>query len=232
VFAKAAVPLERNFDPSGHVGGENVQDIFTLLLIGVLIASVISFVVMGLRQLHRTNSLARKAHEMELHFSPSDLFDVPRRYGGFALISNGHGPRACNITHGRIRSSPVRAFDFRYEIGHATRRMTRHYAVIAVQAGMALGEVMMWNIADAGAAPVSSGLGARRVGDWMCSGDRELAHVLAAECGSFGDEGLSVEVRNDTIMFCLPIVKRRQDYTASLQCVDRVLGRMEEYCVQ
>jgi len=214
------------------VRGENVQDIFTLLLIGVLIASVVSFVVMGLRQLRRTNSLARKAHEMDLHFSPGDLFDVPRRYGGFALISNGHGPRAYNVTHGHIRSTPVRAFDFRYEVGHATRRTTRHYAVIVVQTRMALGQLVMWHVDDTPAAPLSSSPGTRLVDKWICRGDLELARALTADGGPLGAQGASAEVRNDTIMFSLPIEKRRQDYTVSLGCIDRVLGRIEDYCAQ
>jgi hypothetical protein len=217
---------------SAYLRGESVLDIFTLLLIGMLIASVISFVVMGLRQLFRTNSLARKAHEMDLHFSPSDLFDVPRRYGGFALISNGHGPRACNITHGHICSAPVRAFDFRYEVGHATRRTTRHYAVIVIQARMVLGELTMWNAEDPQAAPLSGRMGSRRIGKWVCCGDMELASVLAEACGPLADEGVSAEVRNDTVMFCLPVENRRQDYTASLDCVESVLGRIEEYCAR
>ena len=221
---------ERNFETRGHVRGENVQDTFTLLLIGVLIASVVSFVVMGLRQLRRTNSLARKAHEMDLHFSPSDLFDMPRRYGGFALISSGHGPRAYNVTHGHVRGVPVRAFDFRYEVGHATRRTTRHYAVIVVQTRMELGKLVMWHVDDAQAAPLSSGDAARRVGKWMCRGDLELACKLAEANGPLSDHAASAEVRNGTIMFCIPIEKRRQDYTASLKHVDSVLGLIEGYC--
>ena len=219
---------ERDVEAPGHVRGENVQDIFTLLLTGVLIVSVVSFVVMGLRQMRRTNSLARKAHEMDLHFSPSDPFDVPRRYGDFALISSGHGPRAYNVTHGHVRSVPVRAFDFRYEVGHATRRTTRHYAVIVVQTRMALGKLMMWHVDDARAAPLSSG--AVRIGKWLCCGNLELAHALAEVSGPLVDRAASAEVRNDTIMFCIPIVRRRQDYAASLQHIDRVLGRIEEYC--
>jgi len=207
-----------------------VQDTFTLLLIGVLVASVISFVVMGLRQLCRTNSLARKAHEMDLHFSPSDPFDVPRRYGSFALISSGHGPRAYNVTHGRVRGVPVRAFDFRYEVGHATRRMTRHYAVIVVHTHMVLDKLVMWHVDDVQAAPLSSGACTTRIDKWMCCGDLALARALVEASGPLADQAASAEVRNGTIMFCIPILKRRQDYTISLGHVDRVLGRIEEFC--
>lgn len=210
-----------------------MQDTFTPLVIGVLIvtASVVSFVVMGFRQWRRTNSLARKAYEMKLHFSASDLFDVPRRFGGFALISNGHGPRAYNVTHGHIGKTLVRAFDFRYEIGHATRRMTRHYAVIAVQTRMSMGQLVMWHVDDVQAAPLSNNIGSRRVGQWICRGELELARVMAEANAPLSDQSVSVEVRNDTIMFCLPIERRRQDYTASLGCLEGVLKRIEKYCV-
>jgi hypothetical protein len=211
-----------------------VPDTLTLLLIGVLmlIASVVSFVVMGFRQLCRTNSLARKAHEMELHFSHSDLFDVPRRYRGFALISNGHGARAYNVTHGHIRSVPVRAFDFRYEVGHAIRRTTRHYAVTAVQTRLELGKLIMWHVDDAQAAPLLSDPESRRIGKWLCTGDLGLARALIGAGGPLADESVSIEVRNNTIMFCLPIEKRRQDYSESLRSVDSMLGRIEEHCAQ
>jgi len=209
-----------------------VQDIFTLLLNGVLVISVVSFVVMGFRQWRRTNSLARKAHEMQLHFSASDLFDVPRRYGGFAMISNGHGPRACNVTHGHIQKSLVRAFDFRYEVGHATRRETRHYAVIAVQTRMRLGKLVMWHIDDAHAAPLSNAPGSRSMGKWICRGDMELARVMVEANALLTDRTVSVEVQDDSILFCLPVEKRRRNYTESLGCVQHALERIEEYSVQ
>jgi len=208
-----------------------VQDIFTLLLIGVLGVSVVSFVVMGLRQLHRTNSLARKAHEMGLHFSPNDLFDVPRRYGDFALISRGHGPRAYNVTHGRFGRLPVRAFDFRYEVGHATRRMTRHYSVIVAQASVTLGKVVMWNLDDAQAAPLSAGTSAGRVDRWACCGDLQLARVMARACGGFSDSdrAVSIEARDDTVMFCIPVSGRCRDYTDSVEHVEGVIERLVEH---
>jgi len=207
-----------------------VKEIFTLLLIGVLIASVISFLVMGLRQMSRTSFLARKAHEMELHFAPGDPFDVPRRYGGFSLISNGHGPRAFNVTHGRISSAPIRAFDFRYEIGHATRRSTRHYAVVMVHLHRPLGDLLMWHVDDSLATPLSPSRNAVRIGAWICRGDIELAGLLSEACGPLEDRIVSLEVRKDTVMLCVPIVKRKQDYTASIRCVDRVLAGINEYC--
>jgi len=206
-----------------------VQDIFTLLLIGVLGASVVSFVFMGVRQLRRTNSLARKAHGMGLHFSPSDLFDVPHRYGDFALISRGHGSRAHNVTHGHFGRLPVRAFDFLYEVGHATRRMTRHYSVIVAKANVALGGVVMWNLDDAPAAPLSAGTSAGRVDKWACCGDLKLARVLARACGPLGDQAVSMEARDDTVMFCIPVAKRSQDYMGLMEHVEGVLRRLTEH---
>jgi hypothetical protein len=95
---------------------------------------------------------------------------------------------------------------------------------------MVLGNLVMWHVDDAQAAPLSSGAAARRVGKWMCRGDLELAHTLAEANGPLSDQSASAEVRNGTMLFCLPIEKRRQDYTVSLKRVDRVLGLIEEYC--
>ena len=207
-----------------------MQDIFTLLLIAVLAVSVVSFVVMGLRQLRRTNSLGRKAHEMGLHFSPSDLFDVPRRYGDFALISKGHGPRAYNLTHGRLGRLPLRAFDFRYEVGHATRRLTRHYSVIVARAGVELGRVVMWSLDDAQAAPLSAGTLAGRVANWACCGDLQLARIMARACQELSEQAVSIEARDDTVMFCIPVTAPRRDYIGSIEHVNGVMQRLIEHC--
>ena len=206
-----------------------LQDTFTFLLIVALGASVVSFVVMGLRQWTRTRRLARKAHEMNLHFSPSDMFDAPQRYGDFSLISSGHGPSACNVTHGHLRRVPVRAFDFRYEAGHATRRITRHYGVIAVQTPLALGKLVMWHVDDLHAASLPINLVAKPVGKWVCSGDMGLADVLAEAIDPLSDQYVSVEVRDGALMLCIPIFKKRQDYTSSLGHIDRILEAIEEY---
>ncbi|MCP4379142.1 MAG: hypothetical protein GY794_23595 [bacterium] len=207
-----------------------MQEIFTLLLIGVLVASVVSFIVMGLGQLRRTGALARKACELDMHFSPGDPFDVPRRYGGFALISSGHGPRAYNVTHGHVRGVPVRAFDFRYEVAHATRRITRHYAVVVVQTRIPSEKLVMWNVDDIQAVPLSSAVGSMRIGKWICSGDMDLARTLIEPDGPLVDQAISTEVRNGMIMFCIPIVKRNHGYGELLGNVDRVLERIEAHC--
>jgi hypothetical protein len=207
-----------------------VQEIFTLLLIGVLVASVVSFVVMGLGQLRRTGSLARRAYELDMHFSASDPFDVPRRYGAFALISSGHGPRAYNVTHGHVRGVPVRAFDFRYEVAHATRRTTRHYAVVVVQTHMPLDKLVMWNVDDVQAVPLSSALGSTRIGKWICSGDLDLARSLVETDAPLVGQATSTEVQNGMVLFCTLIVKRHHGYSELLGNVDRVLERIEEHC--
>ncbi|MBT3200201.1 MAG: hypothetical protein HN350_09810, partial [Phycisphaerales bacterium] len=208
------------------------QEIFTLLLIGVLIASVISFVVMGLRQLCRTNSLTRKAHEMDLKFSPSDHFDVPRRYGDFFLVSGGHGPRASNVTYGHILGAPVRAFDFRCEIGHATRRMTRHYAVVALKLRSAIGNLVMQHVDDVQGRGLPEGMGTRTIESWSCRGDLKLAPFLAEACEALTDQIISVEVRQDVIMLSVPIEKRRQDYTPLLACAEPILKSIENCYAQ
>ena len=205
-----------------------MQIAFTVLLIGVLAASVISFVVMGLTQLRRTNSLGRKAHEMRMHFSPGDPFDVPRRYGGFALIRSGHGPRAHNVTHGYLGGWPVRAFDFRYEVGHATRRVARHYSVIVVESDLCLPAMVMWHEDDSEAAPLSAQAGWAQVGPWVCGGDLALGRILAGACGPLRDSQVGVETQGGTVMFHMPVRKRGMDYAASLEKVERVLAELKD----
>jgi hypothetical protein len=130
---------------------------FEYLLIAVLVAAVISFVVMGLAKVRRSRSLARAAHQRGNRFFRDDPFDVPRRYAKFALISSGHSPCAHNVTDGRLGGRSARAFDFRCELGHGTRRITRHYSVLVVGAAECPHRLLMWS--DADASPGGTGKG-------------------------------------------------------------------------
>ena len=70
---------------------------FANLLGVVLVASVAYFVVMGLRQWRRTRRMVCRADAMGFHFGPEDLFDMPTRFGDFALFGIGHSSRAHNV---------------------------------------------------------------------------------------------------------------------------------------
>lgn len=189
-----------------------MQLVLTILLIGVLAAAVVYIAVLGLGQHLRTGALARRAHELSLHFAPEDSFDVPRRYEGFALLGAGHSPRADNATYGRMNGLPVRAFDFRYEVGHGTRRQTRSYSVIVVETEAVPASLLMWNERDMDNAPLGSRLGDGQCMGWTYRGGSEAAEKVAGCCRHIADSGLSVEFRPGAVMFCFPMRRRRDSY--------------------
>jgi len=203
-----------------------VQAAFTWMLIGVLVASVVSFLVMGLVQFGRTNSLARKAHQMRMKFSSSDPFDVPCRYGQFALIANGHSGRANNVTYGRLEGWPVRAFDFRYEVGHGTRRLTRHYSVVVAETELDLPPVLMWNERDIEGSPMAVRQSSGRLAWWFYVGSDALAATLEEECRPLADQGVSVQICGSTLMLCAPVRKARQNYIQTLEKMGQILRKV------
>ena len=126
-----------------------------IVLLGLIVAiSMVVFAVLGAMQMRRTRRLTWEAHTRGLRFAAEDPFDVPRRYSDFALMHLGHSPRANNVVYGRIGRRAARAFDFRYEAGHGTRRTTRPYSVITVDAELPLPSAILWNEADLSAAPL------------------------------------------------------------------------------
>ena len=191
-----------------------MQIAFMATLVIALVAAMISFVVMGTRHLGRSRTLARHSHERGMRFSREDPFGVPERYRDFALISCGHSPRACNVSHGQIDSWNVRAFDFRYEVGHGTRRMTCHYSVIVIDTQIDFPNVLMWSDADAEHAPLEVRRSDGHVDCWCFTGSGALADVLRNAAGSLVAEGLSMQVRGSMLMVALPAFHRRGwDYT-------------------
>ena len=203
-----------------------MHDAFILLMIGVLVAAVISFAIMGLLQRRRTRRLARKAHEMGMRFSPDDPFNVPRRYAGFAMIGCGHSPRASNVTYGRLDGQPIRAFDFRYEVGHGTRRLTRHYSVIVCEADSPMRPLLMWHEQDAECAPLALHGSDRRVACWRYAGSQAGASALAAVFGPLAEEGLSLQISGTAVMFCVPKRRRNQAYSDRLGDLAAIAARI------
>lgn len=180
------------------------------ILIGVWVVAAISMAVMGWRDHRRANALARKAHEMFMKFSIDDPFDIPRRYGPFAVIATGHSVRAGHVTYGRLEGVSVRAFDLRYELGHGTRRSTRFYGVIALESPADLGDVLLWNQREDQAVPVAAQMNEGRLDGWSFRGDRALAERLADCCQAF--RVVSAQSRGNTVMFCFS----GRDYMARL----------------
>jgi hypothetical protein len=199
-----------------------LQIAFVVLLTTVLLAAVVSCAIMGLMQVRRTRALAGEAHKLGMHFSSDDPFDVPRRYADFALISNGHSPRASNFTHGRLAGHRVRAFDFKYEVGHGTRRLTRHYRVIVVETDRLLPDVLMWNESDAESAPVGAMTAQGRVGNWQVRGDMEAGSTLAHACGQLANGSTSIQTCVSALMLFSPAVRREGGYGIELGDAVRV----------
>jgi len=197
-------------------------------LLGVLVTAVVSFVVMGLAKFRRARHLARAAHERGMRFFRDDPFDVPRRYAGFAVISSGHSARANNVTDGRLGSRPVRAFDFRYELGHGTRRITRHYSVITAETGRPCDSLLMWHEGDADLAPLAARDSEGRVALWGYRGARDLAADVAAACSEFEECAASVEIRGSVVVVAAPARRSTGRYAVSFGQVSAILGALQD----
>ncbi len=193
-----------------------MQLVFTALLIGVLVASTFSFVVMGLAQLRRAGALARRAKQMHLRFSADDPFDIPRCFADFAFISSGHSARAHNVTYGRMEGAAVREFDFCCEVGHGTRRLTRRYSVVVVETELDLPELLMCNDPDVVPASLPAQQCDGQVGRWVYRGSGELADLLAEACADLDTEGVAAEVRSGLLLLCAQSHKRLKNYSSRL----------------
>ena len=205
-----------------------MQIVFIAILIGVLLASVCSFAVMGLGRRRRVASLARRAHEKGMRFVPGDPFDVPRRYARFELIRCGHSAHADNVTHGRIDGWPVRAFDFRFEVGHGTRRLTRQYGVVVAETDLSLPAVLMWHEKDLDGGPLTARQCDRRKRPWLYLGDEEVASRLADSAEPLAEQGLSIQTSGSSLMLCLPARRGGADYTAALQRIPILLAELKD----
>ena len=194
-------------------GHSRVQDLFVILLIGALGVSVVSLVMMGRRQQRRARAMSRCASELGMKFSAEDPFDVPMLYGRFVLMSGGHSPRAENVTYGRMDGRPVRAFDFRYEVGHGTQRSTRHYNAVVVECDMPLPALLMWHENDVVAAPLDVQRDHWRLKRWLCQGDRRLAGALRPVVGELPGDG-GGQVDGTSVMLWTAVPSGRKGYAS------------------
>jgi len=205
-----------------------VQTVLMLLLICILLASVVSFAVMGWLQKRRSNALEARACEMNMRFSAEDPFDVPQRYAPFTVIGSGHSARASNVTYGRIDGWAVRAFDFRYEVGHGTRRETRRYGIVLVETDHPFPNLLMWHDRDAQWAPLPAQRLGGRIAPWSFRGDEGLAAALAGFCREIAERGVSVQVRQSVLMFSQPVRDRKVPYLRLLGQVGRLIARLKD----
>jgi hypothetical protein len=109
----------------------------------------------------------------------------------------------------------VRAFDFHYEMGHGTRRATRHYSVVVAELGGGLPDALLWHVADD--APPPGVADARdSIGRWVWRGDEALAADLGRACRGLAGRPVSVQAHGGRLMFALPVRKARRDYALRL----------------
>ena len=201
-----------------------MQSFYILLFICVLTAAVGWFAVMAFRRHRRTARLAQKAYQLNMRFAAADPFDIPRRFSRFAVISGGHSPSASNVSYGRIDGCPVRAFDFRYEAGHGTRRQTRHYGIIAIEVPDPLPEVLMWADSDARAAPADARRRDRRLGAWSFRGDEGLARTLAEACAGLDERVGGIQALGTAVLVSMPALKAAGDYTDDIARIRPLFG--------
>ena len=167
-----------------------------------------------------------------MRFSPEDPFDVARRYGSFALMASGHSPCVYNVTYGRLDGWALRAFDFRYEVGHGTRRATRHYGVIVAESEQTMPDVLMWNEQDWQGAPLVAHLADGQIGGWMYVGDPASAARLAGGCRQGIRDMVSLQTLDRVLMLCMPVKHRKQDYTDRLaEAIDLLRSAKESSLV-
>ncbi len=206
-----------------------MQILFTMLLTAILVVAMISFAFMAIMRLRRSRAMARQAHELNMRFSASDPLDIARRYANFALVSGGHSPKANNVTFGRMEGRRVSAFDFRYEVGHGTRRLTRHYTVVTVESVRTLPNLIMWNDDDVEAAPLEVRTGDCHLRDWACAGEMDLAAKIASECEDLREIGMSFQVSGTNVMMFAPANRDGVDARRRLAEAVRVAEMVEAF---
>ncbi len=187
-----------------------MAEVLTGILVLLMAAAVSAFVGMGIAQSRRRRKLAGLAHQLEMKFAPEDPFDIPRRYMDFGLIRSGHSPRAYNILYARREGLVVRLFDYRYEIGHGTRRLTRHYVVLVVESNAWQPNVVLWHQADAEGAPLETRQVDGHVGQWSYRGADARACELAQACQELSDLNVSIETHDNAVLFCRPVSGSRE----------------------
>ncbi len=207
-----------------------MQYAFVGILVVTLLASLISFTIMGLKRSARTRVLAKDSHKRGFRFSREDPFNVPVRFGEFAIISCGHSPRAYNVMYGRLGNWSIRAFSFRYEVGHGTRRLTRRYGIVVISTEHKLPGVLMWNDGDADQSPLEVKHGEGHIECWSFVGNSKLAEVLGKKAASLGERGLGMQIRGGLLMLSVPALETEQlDYASWIDDAMVIPAAMEEF---
>ena len=229
-----------------------MQVAFMAILTVALLATVVSFLVMAVRQSRWSRRLERYCLHRGLHFDRDDPFAIPMTGAKLALMSSGHSPRARNVAHGCLscdgpaddvaaeteeargpveghpHACEIRAFEFSYEVAHGPRRMTCWHSVVSLVLEADAGEVLMWHDADADFAPMDVRQIDGHIGSWSFVGDAATAECLAGVDGDLREIDLSVQYCDGVLAVSgLWRDGRRRDYTEWFDVAVRAAERLE-----
>ena len=206
-----------------------MQVAFMAILTVALLATVVSFLVMAIRQLRWSRRLERQCLHRGLHFDRDDPFAIPSGGAKLALMSSGHSPRARNVAHGCLNADELRAFEFSYEVAHGPRRMTCWHSVVTLNVEADAGDVLMWHDSDADFAPMDVRQIDGHVGTWSFVGDAETAGRLAEADADLRAMDLSVQYCDGVLAVSgLWRDGRRRDYTEWFDVAVRAAERLAE----
>ncbi|MCL2700676.1 MAG: hypothetical protein FWE88_03155 [Phycisphaerae bacterium] len=197
--------------------------ILLLLVLSLAAAGLAVLTVVSLRQRRRMR-LARVASDLGFRYSREDLFNVPVRYAEFALVTSGHCLLASNVISGHLEGLAVRAFDFQYEVGHGTRRMTRQYGVVVVEMPSPLPRLLMWHNGDF--TPIPARQATQTRGPWSFLGNAELADGFIAAGDEWFAHGGCVEIRRHAILLATPAPTGRDALVTSLPNIVHTVKRL------
>lgn len=204
---------------------------FSLILVGVLIATVITVVIMGSIQVRRIRLLRKEASRLGMEFSVEDSFQTVFRGRDFDLIRNGHSPHADNVTFGRLEHKYlIRAFDFRYEIGHGTGRITRRYGVLVSEIDRNLPDLLMWHEAYQEDAPWELQTQGSKLDCWQVGGEVDFSRWMVQIGGNYLKENrLSMQTRGRMVMCFSPLDDYRKCYSEQIIWLSQFLDGISHY---
>ena len=177
--------------------------VFLIIPIAALGAGLVFLGWMGFAQRRRRRRLARAAHQMDLKFSPTDLFEVTHRYGDFVLVPAGHSARAENVIYGRYGGWPLRAFDYYFEAGHGPQRLARRYSVIVADTNLDIPPALLWHAGDDEHVPLAAKGSLGDAGPWRVVAGAPFARRLAEAFASFAGECVHVQTLGQSVVLSL-----------------------------
>jgi hypothetical protein len=173
-------------------------------LLAVLALLVGTALFVRLLRRRRRLAIGRAAHELALQFSPTDLFDLPRRYSHFVLPSAGHSPRAENVVYGHRERFQVRAFDFLFEVGHGPRRLARRCGALVAETDVHFPPVLLWHARDTEHPPLAAAWVTDRAGPWLLCAGEDFGPRVCEAFAAFADEPVSIQILGQTVLLSWP----------------------------